>query len=180
VKIESRDSDVGSILTIGYFKSPRYQRPYSWEREQVEEFWEDTIKNAERDYFIGSVVVFKGKGDPAYSIVDGQQRLTTITMVLCALRNALQKSGSTDLAKGVHTLIERPDLANKLKYVLQTETSYPYLQEYIQKPADPEITIELGDEERHLKAAFDFISEKVDGEVASIHASTNWFSGRNR
>lgn len=61
MKIESRDSDVGSILAGAYFKIPRYQRPYSWEREQVEEFWEDTIQNADNDYFIGSVVVFKGK-----------------------------------------------------------------------------------------------------------------------
>ena len=76
------------ILAGAYFKIPRYQRPYSWEREQVEEFWEDTIQNADSDYCIGSVVVFKGKGDTAYSIVDGQQRFTTITMVLCALSGA--------------------------------------------------------------------------------------------
>ena len=173
MKIESRDSDVGSILAGAYFKIPRYQRSYSWEREQVEEFWEDTIQNADGDYFIGSVVVFKAKGDTAYSIVDGQQRFTTITMVLCALRNALAKNGSPDLAKGVHTLVERRDLTNKLKYVLQTETSYPYLQEYIQKATNPEVDIELGDEERHLEAAFEFISAKVDGEVTSIHARTS-------
>lgn len=173
MKIESRDSDVGSILAGAYFKIPRYQRPYSWEREQVEEFWEDTIQNAHGDYFIGSVVVFKGKGDTAHSIVDGQQRFTTITMVLCALRNALTENGSTNLADGVHTLVERRDLTNKLKYVLQTETSYPYLQEYIQKPTSREVDIELGDEERHLKAAFELISAKVDAEVTSIRGRTS-------
>ena len=50
----------------------------------------------------------------------------------------LQKGRIRNLAKGIHGLIERTDISDKLFYVLQTETSYPYLQEHIQNfPGKP-------------------------------------------
>ena len=48
---------------------------------------------------------------------------------------------------GVHLLVEKIDLDNKKNFILQTETSYPYFQEYIQKYGEPEIDVELGAEE---------------------------------
>src|SRR5262245_37451100 len=96
------------------------------------------------------MVVF-GPIQDTFNVVDGQQRLTTITMILCALRNALKAEKEGSLAKGVHNLIERPDINNDPRYVLQTETSYPYLQEYIQKFGEPDDDgIDAGDEEKRL------------------------------
>jgi uncharacterized protein with ParB-like and HNH nuclease domain len=46
--------------------------------------------NADADYFIGSMVVFKPASSDTAGVVDGQQRLTTITMILAALRNAFK------------------------------------------------------------------------------------------
>jgi uncharacterized protein with ParB-like and HNH nuclease domain len=83
MKIESQDRSVDQLLSTAYFKV-RFQRPYSWERGEVEDFWNDTIAEAEADYFIGSFVLFTTAQD-TFGIVDGQQRLTTITMLLCAL-----------------------------------------------------------------------------------------------
>ncbi len=47
MKIESSDRTIEQLLAMGYFRIPRFQRPYSWERAEVEEFWNDTIVDAE-------------------------------------------------------------------------------------------------------------------------------------
>jgi uncharacterized protein with ParB-like and HNH nuclease domain len=132
MKIESQDSDVESLLDSSFFYIPKFQRPYSWEDEHIQTFWDDVIANQSGDYFIGSMVVFK-KAKQRFGVVDGQQRLTTITILLCVLRDKFLEAGSRDLAEGIHLLIERKDRSNKNEYVLKTESSFPYFQEHIQK-----------------------------------------------
>ncbi|WRB73101.1 DUF262 and DUF1524 domain-containing protein [Helicobacter pylori] len=73
---------------------PIYQRVYSWEKEQCKELWDDIIKIGGDDkmdeHFIGSILyVLDGitHSDNALFIIDGQQRLTTITLLLTALRD---------------------------------------------------------------------------------------------
>ncbi len=135
MKIESHDSDIESLLDSSYFHIPRFQRPYSWEDEHVQDFWDDVVASQAEDYFIGSMVVFK-KSKQRFGVVDGQQRLTTITILLCVLRDAYLDLGAEDLAQGVHQLVERKDRNNKNEFVLKTETSFPYFQEHIQKFKD--------------------------------------------
>ncbi len=73
---------------------PIYQRVYSWEKEQCKELWDDIIKvggdNKMDGHFIGSILyVLDGitHSDNTLLIIDGQQRLTTITLLLTALRD---------------------------------------------------------------------------------------------
>ncbi|GAA7282454.1 DUF262 and DUF1524 domain-containing protein [Helicobacter pylori] len=77
------------------FVIPIYQRVYSWEKEQCKELWDDIIKIGGDDkmdgHFIGSILYVLGgitHSDPLL-IIDGQQRLTTITLLFIALRNHL-------------------------------------------------------------------------------------------
>ncbi|MFP6008375.1 DUF262 domain-containing protein [Helicobacter pylori] len=75
------------------FVIPIYQRLYSWEKEQCEQLWDDIIKIGGNDkmngHFIGSILY--ARVDNTHSspllIIDGQQRLTTITLLFIALRN---------------------------------------------------------------------------------------------
>ncbi|WGH06486.1 DUF262 and DUF1524 domain-containing protein [Helicobacter pylori] len=79
------------------FVIPIYQRVYSWEKEQCKQLWDDTIKIGGDDkmdgHFIGSIVfVHDGIYSTSHNellIIDGQQRLTTITLLLTALRDHL-------------------------------------------------------------------------------------------
>ena len=123
--------------------------------------------DSDTDYFIGSIVVFD-LGNDTFGIVDGQQRLSTITMVLCALRNALYDEGFDGLAKAVHQLIERPDINNKPRFVLSTESSFPYFQEYIQKHGEPDLQVQTGDEEKDIARAFRQIRQYIEETVQSI------------
>ncbi|MEO3810825.1 DUF262 domain-containing protein [Sphaerisporangium sp. B11E5] len=77
---------------------PLYQRPYSWERGQLATLWRDIALQAERlehgrdnSHFLGSVVLAPGPDNSPensqWLVVDGQQRLTTLMVALCALRD---------------------------------------------------------------------------------------------
>ncbi|MGN8472407.1 GmrSD restriction endonuclease domain-containing protein [Helicobacter pylori] len=76
------------------FVIPIYQRVYSWEKEQCKQLWDDIIKIGGNDkmngHFIGSILyVLDGNthSNNPLLIIDGQQRLTTITLLFIALRN---------------------------------------------------------------------------------------------
>ncbi len=79
------------------FVIPIYQRLYSWKKEQCKQLWDDIIKIGGNDkmngHFIGSIL-YAGVDDTHSSpllIIDGQQRLTTITLLFIALRNHLSE-----------------------------------------------------------------------------------------
>ncbi|MES3040397.1 MAG: DUF262 domain-containing HNH endonuclease family protein [Pseudomonadota bacterium] len=168
MKIESNDTDIESLLAGSYFHIPRFQRPYSWDDDNINDFWNDVVVNSSSDYFIGSMVVYK-KDKQQFGVVDGQQRLTTITILLCVIRDHFLKAGSSDLAQGIHQLIERKDRRNKNEYVLKTETSFPYFQEHIQKfSEETDLDIEVRIEEKALQnahARFDKLVSSVLGAI---------------
>jgi hypothetical protein len=171
MKITSLDKNVLKLLGEAFYMIPPFQRPYSWDRANVEDFWTDTIVNNDSDYFIGNFVVYEDAG--TLGVVDGQQRLTTITLLLCALRDIMKREGFDDLAVGIHHLIERPDIKNKLHYVLRTETSYPFFQERIQNFRERPQDIQAGPEEELLKQAYDFLMENLELTVAGIRRQAN-------
>lgn len=76
--------------TDSLYQIPRYQRPYSWGDDQLEKLWDDLIEAKDNDpnYFLGSVITAKPEDSTSYvDIVDGQQRLTTLTILLCVYRD---------------------------------------------------------------------------------------------
>lgn len=82
---------------IKQFVVPLFQRPYSWDIKQWEKLWNDLIELSEmenpRDHFIGSIVTMPTtlvpEGVAKYLLIDGQQRLTTIFILLVLLRDKL-------------------------------------------------------------------------------------------
>lgn len=81
------------------FNIPLYQRPYSWTTEQAGELLDDLLSFIGSDagvdikdlspYFLGSIVLIKAESIPDAEVVDGQQRLTTLTILLSALRHTI-------------------------------------------------------------------------------------------
>ena len=88
--IKASEKPLDSVYCRDYvFRIPVYQRPYAWEREHVEALLDDLLAATGRnedEYFLGSIVLIKREQDPESDVVDGQQRLTTLTMLLCVLR----------------------------------------------------------------------------------------------
>ena len=84
-----------------------YQRTYSWQREQIDELLLDLIDCAtsEDSHFFGTLILQEGEGRSA-TIVDGQQRLTTLTVMAAVLaRRLLAIDQNSNLA--INTLIGR-------------------------------------------------------------------------
>lgn len=79
------------------FVIPVYQRNYDWKREQCEQLFEDVlniVKQKQDSYFIGSIVSIHNDNsvDREYVVIDGQQRITTITLMLLAMHNMLDSN----------------------------------------------------------------------------------------
>ncbi|GAA7502101.1 DUF262 and DUF1524 domain-containing protein [Helicobacter pylori] len=95
--------DAKATTLLGFFEEnqnnqfviPIYQRVYSWKKEQCKQLWDDIIKIGGNDemnrHFIGSILYVRDgiTHSSPLLIIDGQQRLTTITLLLIALRNHL-------------------------------------------------------------------------------------------
>ena len=117
------DAQVKSIekLKDYFFLVPDYQREYVWKADdQVEQFLTDIDneydENAEQQesYFIGSIIIVKNKNK--YDVIDGQQRLTTITLTLCAIRDLLSNQELTELQKN------HLNTVNNLLYSFDSDT----------------------------------------------------------
>lgn len=97
---------------------PLFQRPYSWDKREWQIFWEDLVWLTENDepksHFIGSLVTMPTTNQPEsvtkYLLIDGQQRVTTIFILLALLRD-IAKSESSDL----YQEIEQTMLFNAFK-----------------------------------------------------------------
>lgn len=172
MKIQCIDSDIRKVLESGVYTIPRFQRPFSWDKENIEEFWGDTTSDIKKDYFIGAIVTYT-MGSASYGLVDGQQRLTTITIALCAVRDKYIELGFFAPANGVHRLIETHDLNNQAQFVLKAESSYPFLQAKIQSFEKASEKIELGEEERAIRMAYDTIYEYIKLGCAKIEAEAS-------
>lgn len=90
------------------FVIPVFQRDYSWTETQCEQLWRDVVRIAadptDRGHFKGSVVyISTGDMQAAFTrwlLVDGQQRLTTLTLLLAALRDHMTETGWTGSEDG--------------------------------------------------------------------------------
>lgn len=78
------------------YKIPRYQRGYEWEREQWKALWNDIRQTDQSvgNHFIGNIILLEKK-DKNYEIVDGQQRITTISLLVMAIRDCKKYESDT-------------------------------------------------------------------------------------
>ncbi|WP_379093349.1 DUF262 domain-containing protein [Pedobacter sp. UC225_65] len=127
-----------------FFLVPDYQREYVWKPDdQVEQFIIDIDNefdpNAkeQKSYFIGSIIIVENKGK--YDVIDGQQRLTTIILSLCAFRDLLKPLSLGTIEKKylqtIEELLSDFDIStneSKLRLELQYEESKDFLNKLIQ------------------------------------------------
>jgi hypothetical protein len=99
-KIESQDITIQDLFK-DFYVVPDFQREYVWQEKNVEALLRDVMAElydeaynvvGGREYFIGSVVTCPDDG--RHQLIDGQQRVTTIYLLLCALRDAFRQSGA--------------------------------------------------------------------------------------
>lgn len=83
------------------YNIPSYQRPYSWTIQEAGILFDDLYdfyknEDKEENYFLGSIVLIKRDDDPKSDVIDGQQRLTTLTILLAVIAHSLSDSDDRD------------------------------------------------------------------------------------
>lgn len=151
------------INTDSYYQMPEYQRPYSWDKERVEQLWFDLVESynnhiedptVDSNYFLGSLVVVKnGQG---YDVVDGQQRMTTLTILFCVLRD-LDKINLSEIrmTKVKHSIKDRFAGRERLKLTTQLNNQAVFETSIINK-IDFQSSKKKIEENRFLQTAFYF------------------------
>lgn len=86
---DAKQKAINEILKDGlFYEIPIYQRAYAWTNEQIEDIFTD-LKDNEKEYFLGSIICIT-KDNKMHKVVDGQQRLTTISLLKIAIFNYLE------------------------------------------------------------------------------------------
>ncbi|HAT53833.1 MAG TPA: hypothetical protein DCW31_01020 [Lactobacillus sp.] len=100
IKVDKKS--VEQLLSNGTthkFVIPDYQRPYAWSEDEAGQLWEDIVDfvegGEEETYFLGSIVYFINDNGEQ-EIIDGQQRITTLFLLIRALYTKLEEIGSND------------------------------------------------------------------------------------
>ena len=102
---------IGHLISDRQLAIPDYQRSYSWNIDEVGELWDDidkAIRIGAREYFLGSVVTTT-TNSPRQQVIDGQQRLATVSLFYAAMRDIFRKARSDERA----TEVERDFLGRK-------------------------------------------------------------------
>ncbi|GAA8359580.1 DUF262 and DUF1524 domain-containing protein [Helicobacter pylori] len=130
---------------------PIYQRVYSWEKEQCKQLWDDIIKIGGNDkmdgHFIGSIlyVIHDAKySNNTLLIIDGQQRLTTITLLLTALRNHLSDEVKRKEIEDHYLINSDKDGDKKFRLILSEsdrDTLLSLIDKDRRKPSEPSLKI---------------------------------------
>ncbi|WQW02598.1 DUF262 and DUF1524 domain-containing protein [Helicobacter pylori] len=153
------------------FVIPIYQRLYSWEKEQCKQLWDDIIKIGGNDkmngHFIGSILYVLDGNTPSSPllIIDGQQRLTTITLLLIALRNhssdevkILEKFSRKEIES--YLINNNKDGDKKFRLILSEsdkDTLLSLIDKNKRKPSEPSVKIV-----ENFKLFEKWISENTD------------------
>ncbi|AKU14949.1 hypothetical protein VV02_02160 [Luteipulveratus mongoliensis] len=129
----------------------------------MQEFLDDLIDAKSEGYFIGPMVVYKAGF--RYAIVDGQQRLTTITLLLSVLRDYLNDLGETDRADGIHNFIETKDEENRKHYVLQSGAAGGHLYDNYLSAVRGERKVATNEDQRNIDAAVKDLRSQLESKL---------------
>lgn len=175
--VAARETTLGELLGgPKQYQVPLYQRTYSWGKPQLEQLWEDILQLAEdraespnATHFIGSLVLAPSPGNgpvgvQRFLVVDGQQRLTTLSLLLCALRDdhARREPSQRDRFDDLY-LVNRYHPDSHLK-VLPTQADQPSYLACVDASPQAGGTDQIGEAYRLFAARLDALN---DPEVAS-------------
>lgn len=166
---------------------PEYQRGYAWDLQNVEDFYLDLvryIKDSEKDsspYLFGQIIIHEEKKviivdeekkeEVKRYIVDGQQRLSTVTIFVCALRDIIDqysKQYKEDIPKSLTQTIDSiigvyDRFSSSLKLVMNVENR-EFFFKYVQ--LNNHECLPNSESDKNIKIAYDFIFQAIERYLA--------------
>ena len=167
-KITATEQPLDTVFSKSYsFGIPRYQRPYSWRKEQVEDLLDDLMtafgRDSEEPYFLGSVVLIEDE-NPRSQVVDGQQRLTTLTMLFCVLRDIATSLRTINELDGVVSEVANTIRGTDVEYRLVIrELDREFFQKNVQTKGGTTNLIKLD------QASFSDVQKRMFENVQCLH-----------
>lgn len=176
--LDAHDKLVKDIFSGNYeFEIPDYQRPYAWTEEQAQELFNDLIsavKDADAggsssQYFLGSIVLIKNDRETKAIVVDGQQRLTTLTILFAVLRASWEAMDHKAGVKSATSMLyeegdEELGKATGYRFIAREEDRH-FFQKYIQEPGGIQQLIKstdkLKDSRLHYQENARLLYEKI-------------------
>jgi hypothetical protein len=151
----ARQEPIARIFSDDYvFTIPPFQRPYAWGKEQTRDLIEDLlgflrVSWTEIDnvppYFLGSIVLIKDENEPDADVVDGQQRLTTLTILLSVIRANVIARDAGDITTRIYEEGSRI-LKTKDRFRLSLrDRDREFFQTYVQRSDGLRKLLMLGD-----------------------------------
>ena len=174
MNIKPYDKTIREVLVSGrQFLIPRFQREYSWERKNYKEFLEDMIgclyvengKLTNNQYFLGTMLFigdYAEGTDKEIQVVDGQQRLTTITILFSALSDRFLEAGEDKLSKQIFRYIMTEGDNGESVRILKSKTHYPFFAYYIQQREKEHVQDPLSEEEYCIKETYTYFYEQLE------------------
>jgi len=137
MNVEAHSQTIENVFRKGKYIIPEYQREYDWTDENLSEFLQDINETEEENYFIGHMVCEGKYNGSSFKVIDGQQRITTITIMLSVLRDIFYEKEENNLADGLHdSYIFSKNKDNEKYVILDNQMPYPILQLYVQSKPD--------------------------------------------
>lgn len=180
-QLEAGELPLSKVFSSDFdFLIPDYQRPYAWGTEEALQLLDDLedslTRNVDEPYFLGSVVLVKVKGEPRSEVIDGQQRLTTLTILLALLRDL---TGNADLAKELGEFVQEPGsivLGKQAKPRLGLRTrDAAFFAKHVQAPAQLLALMSLDDNGLKTDA-----QKAVRDNAAALHKRLSQWSEEKR
>jgi hypothetical protein len=170
-KLDRIDIDingVGTMVKNHYLTVPPYQRSYAWADKQITDLFDDlsnAISQDEEEYFLGSIVVVGLKKDRP-EVVDGQQRLATISVLLAAIRDYFiaegENSQADDIERDFLLSRERRTQERVPRLELNESDHDFYLKRILSRPGEGGRKVDSTKEShRRLTRAFELAEDRV-------------------
>jgi uncharacterized protein with ParB-like and HNH nuclease domain len=162
----------GSLAGNGRtFEVPPFQRDYSWDKEEWEDLWLDIIGIAEEgDHYMGYVVLQETKESKNFLIIDGQQRITTISILIIAAVKLLSDWGddkrAEDLRNQYLSVKEPVSQIYKTKLKLNRNNDYVYSLQLIQLQI-PQFMGSLKPSEKRIFESFKYFYKQLKSHFES-------------
>ncbi len=176
MNIKPKDKSIKSLLISGsQFTIPRFQREYSWDKKNYQEFIDDMLnclflkegKLEPKSYFLGTMLFIgdysdSNNNDKSIFVIDGQQRITTITILFSALSDRFLSINEEVLSEQVFRYIMTQNDDGEDVRVLESKTHYPYFSFYIQDREKKDVQETSTEEEECIKDSFDYLYSRLD------------------
>jgi uncharacterized protein with ParB-like and HNH nuclease domain len=188
LKIDAEISNLKKILADDekFYQIPDYQRPYSWDKENISDLIDDLVsafkRNNNENYFCGSIVLVENNNDKRFDVIDGQQRITTFTIIACVFRDLYKDILGKKALKYISNSIQDEYEESKRKLRFLTNEKY---QVDFESDVLKEINfIDFKNIEREFKTkkylanahyVNQFFTEKVQTEELNVEDFIIWF-----